>query len=90
MTPRLSAYLGLEREMLALDAAGDPLVEVLRDSMDSVWYRLSEEERELLDERTLHFSGPGLPAYAFCDPVEPPVTSLRESPISVHDWECAA
>lgn len=45
MTPRLRQYLVLERLMLELDAAGDPIADVLRDAMDPIWYALSDDER---------------------------------------------
>lgn len=53
MTPRLRRYLELERLMLELDAAGDAVADVLRDAMDPIWYALSDEERRILDERTV-------------------------------------
>src|SRR5438093_1466110 len=52
MSVRLRAYLALERAMLDLDEASDPLADVIRDRMDDVWYALSEEDRSRLDRRT--------------------------------------
>jgi hypothetical protein len=51
MSVRLHAYQRLERVMLELDAAGDPLADQLRDLMDPLWYALSDEEHALLDAR---------------------------------------
>ena len=47
----LDLYIGLERLMLDLDQARDPMADGVRDLMDSVWYRLSAEELALLDSR---------------------------------------
>lgn len=47
----LDLYLDLERKMLALENADDPLADTVRDSMDAVWYRLSDEDRQYLDSR---------------------------------------
>ena len=49
--PRLRAYLALERAMVDLDDAGDPVGDELRDRMDPIWLKLSEEERVALDHR---------------------------------------
>lgn len=49
--PRLAAYLALERAMVDLDDAGDPLGDELRDRMDPIWLQLSAEERFLLSRR---------------------------------------
>ena len=49
--PRMRAYLALERAMVDLDDAGDPVGEELRDRMDPIWLMLSEEERNALDAR---------------------------------------
>lgn len=50
---RLEAYLSLERAMLRLDAAGDAFADVLRDSMDPLWFQLSPDDREFLDRRRI-------------------------------------
>jgi hypothetical protein len=47
----LDLYLALERLMLHLDQAADPLADRVRDLMDPLWYRLSPEEVTLLDSR---------------------------------------
>ena len=57
---RLRAYLALERAMVNLDAAGDPLGDELRDRMDPIWLMLSDTDRAELDHRTgdvAEFSG---------------------------------
>ena len=53
MTPRLREYLELERLMLILDEGSDSGADALRDAMDPIWYSLSDEERRILDERTI-------------------------------------
>lgn len=54
MTPRLRKYLELERLMLFFDEDGDGVVaDRLRDLMDPIWYALSDDERHVLDERTV-------------------------------------
>src|SRR5437016_9951195 len=92
MTPRLAAYLELERQMLALDAITDPVADVLRDAMDSVWYGLSDKEHALLNNRTVLFPASSvLPVgESLYEAVpEQPLTTLRPGPIFVTDWECA-
>lgn len=49
--PRLKAYLALERAMVDLDDAGDPVGDELRDRMDPIWLCLSNEDRQALDIR---------------------------------------
>jgi len=49
--PRLRAYLALERAMVDLDDAGDPVGDDLRDRMDAIWLKLSAEDRAALDGR---------------------------------------
>jgi len=53
MTPRLRKYLELERLMLVLDESGDPGADSLRDVMDPIWYSLGDDERRVLNERTI-------------------------------------
>lgn len=53
MKPMLESYLELERIMRVLDELGDPTADALRDIMDPLWYRLSPEERQLLDQRSI-------------------------------------
>ena len=54
MTPRLRTYVELERLMLILDEDGNPVAaDALRDAMDPLWYSLSDEERRVLDDRTI-------------------------------------
>ena len=52
MTPRLRTYIELERLMLILDEDGNPAADALRDVMDPLWYSLSDEERQVLDDRS--------------------------------------
>lgn len=52
MTSRLRVYLELERLMLSLDEADAISADALRDAMDPLWYGLSEQERQLLNERS--------------------------------------
>jgi hypothetical protein len=49
----LETYLSLEERLLTLDARQDPSAEAVRDAMDTLWYRLSEKDREYLDSRTV-------------------------------------
>ena len=51
MMGELDLYLRLERLMVDLDRASDPMSDRVRDLMDSVWYRLSAEDLTLLDSR---------------------------------------
>lgn len=48
---RLGAYLSLERAMLALDDAGDPMADALRDALDPLWYGLTDDDRVFLNRR---------------------------------------
>jgi citrate lyase beta subunit len=51
LSPRLFAYLTLERAMLELDEQNDPLADRLRDAMDPLWIALSDAEHTELDAR---------------------------------------
>jgi hypothetical protein len=51
VSPRLRAYLALEREMLELDDRDDPLADTLRDAMDPLWYALTDAEHAALNAR---------------------------------------
>lgn len=53
MSPALLVYLELERLMLLLEAQGDSLADRVRDTMDPFWYRLSADDRRLLDLRLI-------------------------------------
>ena len=44
-------YLALEKVMFLLDALEDQTADLVRDAMDPIWHRLSDEERATLDER---------------------------------------
>ena len=50
----LRAYLALERAMVDLDDAGDPVGDELRDRMDPIWLKLSQDERAALDARRIN------------------------------------
>ena len=58
LSSRLLAYLGLEREMIRLDDAADPLADEIRDELDKIWYRLDERDRAYLDRRHIGEFGP--------------------------------
>lgn len=49
MSPRLRAYLDLERAARTLGA--DPLADAVRSTMDLIWLGLSDEEREALNRQ---------------------------------------
>lgn len=51
MSRPLELYLQLERTMLELEKANDPLADHIRDLMDPVWRQLSDREIMLLDAR---------------------------------------
>ncbi len=53
MTPRLQTYLELERLMLMLDEYGDTTADAPRDAMDPIWYSLTDDERQVLDDRKI-------------------------------------
>jgi len=53
MTPRLRIYLELERLMLALENVDGRAADALRDAMDPIWYALTEQERGVLDQRSV-------------------------------------
>jgi len=93
--PRLAAYLALERQMLALDAAGDPLADKLRDAMDPLWYALTDEEHRLLDARmVLYANGAAMTAPIsegfFTQPLLAKPLRPTPGPLSGQDWRCAA
>ena len=99
VNPRLAAYLSLEQAMVDLDDAGDPLAEALRDTLDPLWYALSEAEQTMLNDRTILDSSLRpirLPAdrdSLFIDPpVQPAVESTTRAMVGreFDDWESAA
>lgn len=50
MSPRLAAYLNLETALLILDRNGDETIaDELRDTMDTVWHSLSDNDRSFLN-----------------------------------------
>ena len=50
-TPRLVAYVKLERDAAELDANDDPRADKARDEMDRLWFTLTIEELDWLDAR---------------------------------------
>jgi hypothetical protein len=92
---RLAAYLTLERAMLALDAAGDPFADRLRDVMDPLWYSLTDEEHALLDARqVVDIADPAMSApmgegFFRAPPPDRPVIS-RTEPLTIEDWRSVA
>lgn len=49
----MQAYLELERLMLSLDERDGVSSDAIRDAMDPIWYGLSDDEREVLDQRSI-------------------------------------
>jgi len=49
----LDAYLDLERTMVVLDDAGDPMADALRDALDPIWYALTDDDRAFLNRRSI-------------------------------------
>ena len=95
ISPRLEAYLSLERSMLALDAEKDPLADQLRDSMDPLWYALSDEEHALLDARTIVDEPvPRITVTAtedlYFEVPEAQPSTIRTTTVFVYDWQMAA
>jgi hypothetical protein len=92
---RLNAYLELERQMLALDEAGDPFADVFREVMDPLWYALSDEEHALLDARTISrvaggpIKTPVGPDMFLTPPLATEVTEHTD-PLRVEEWRCVA
>ena len=92
---RLAAYLGLEREMLALDAAGDPLADQLRDAMDPLWYALTDDEHARLDARlVMDVCSPAMTVQIgegfFAPPLQVTPLTPKSGPLYVQDWGYAA
>ncbi len=55
MTPLLHLYLDLERLMLVAENVDETVANVLRDAMDPIWHALTNADREVLDQREVHF-----------------------------------
>ena len=90
--PRMAAYLGLERQMLALDAVKDPLADVLRNAMDSLWYGLSDEEHTLLNNRTVLYSVDSaltIGESLLEEGVDEPAVTLMTGPLRIPQWQYA-
>ena len=47
----LDVYLALERLMIELDEDANPIADQIRDLMDPLWHRLSDDEVRRLDAR---------------------------------------
>lgn len=81
--------------MLALDRAGDPLADQLRDAMDSLWYGLTDEEhaalntRLVIDESDAQLKMQGGDDLFMPPPEVKPLVSKKD-PLVVYGWECAA
>ena len=78
--------------MLALDTAKDPLADVLRDAMDSLWYGLSDKEHTLLNNRTVLFSADSaltIGENLLEAGVDEPAPTFMTGPIRVSQWEYA-
>jgi hypothetical protein len=95
ISPRLKAYLALERQMLELGTAGDPVADLLREAMDPLWYGLTDEEHEILDARIISTASTSslrspVGSSLFLAPPRPPNPRRRRDPVRVSGWECAA
>jgi hypothetical protein len=51
MNNNLDLYLRLERIIIELDGQNDPFADQIRDLMDPLWYTLSDEDHQFLDNR---------------------------------------
>jgi hypothetical protein len=51
LSKQVEIYLRLERIMIELDDRDDSFAENIRDLMDPLWYGLSDEDHEFLDNR---------------------------------------
>lgn len=93
MTPLLSLYLELERLMLVADTFDERSADALRDAMDPIWQALSDDERNLLDQRVVHvfrsLEGLRVPVsdqlYHTLDSAPPEVRPIPQGPIK--DWQ---
>lgn len=65
LSPRLRAYLALEREMLELDRLEDPAADSLRDAMDPLWLSLTDAEHAWLNGRRVAPPQPSAWQYGF-------------------------
>ncbi len=93
LSARLEAYLGIEREMRALDELGDPIADALRDALDPIWLSLSEDEIRFLDRRIIR---PGMvyrirlpldeALYVALDDATAPRVAMTPVTLSDGDW----
>jgi len=97
MTPRLRIYLELERLMLAAENVGEGLADAIRDAMDPIWYTFTEEERRVLDDRSVgivrSLEGVRIPLgdhLYYADPGPPQRRPLPSPSQPITDWRKAA
>jgi hypothetical protein len=92
---QLQRYLTLERIMLELDEAQDARADKVRDLMDSIFFELSDAEREWLDGRGV------IGGVATVAPIRlslrmalaetaPHGPTHRTEPVHCRDWRLAA
>jgi hypothetical protein len=55
MTSQLGLYLSLEHLMLVAERVDEHTADAIRDVMDPIWYALSDEDRETLNQRVVGF-----------------------------------
>lgn len=60
MNLKLRRYLDLEQAMEALDMAGNPEADAVRDIMDSHWHALSDGDRGWINSRVVPTLGASL------------------------------
>ena len=60
-SPLLRVYLELERLVLAREPVDACTTDALRDAMDLIWYALTEQERRVLDRRSVDAGGAIMP-----------------------------
>ncbi len=58
----IDQYLALERKMLAADQHDQRVAEALRDTMDALWYRLTDDQHAVLNDRAAYGSLDIVPA----------------------------
>jgi hypothetical protein len=95
MTPLLSLYLNLEHLMLVAERVNEDTADGIRDVMDPIWYQLSDQDRETLNQRAVgfirSFEGLSIPLgdhIYYRDPGPPKKASIPREPIQ--GWRKAA
>lgn len=58
VSPCLRYYLMLEEVMIELDRHEEALADQVRDVMEPLWYRLSDEEHEWVNHRDINWNEP--------------------------------